>query len=101
MREAILRMLDDDGNQKAAAYGTLTRLQMPTLSFNARFKDAASDAEIRARFFDQAAEAWRIERVSEEPITGHFLISSLEYAGEDCGEASFKISLRAVGSDPQ
>ena len=61
------------------------------------FRDAASDAMIRAVFFDQTARTWRLIVPDFGVIEGPFLVAGLEYAGEHAGEASFALSLASAG----
>ncbi|RZJ20356.1 MAG: phage major tail protein, TP901-1 family [Brevundimonas sp.] len=61
------------------------------------FRDAASDALIREAFFNQAARTWRLIVPDFGQLEGPFLVSTLEYAGEHDGEASFAISLASAG----
>lgn len=61
------------------------------------FRDAASDALIREAFFNQAARTWRLIVPDFGQLEGQFLVSTLEYAGEHDGEASFAISLASAG----
>lgn len=62
------------------------------------FKDAASDAMIRASFFAQTARTWRLILPDFGTLEGAFLIESLDYAGDHDGEASFAITLASAGA---
>lgn len=57
------------------------------------FRDGASDALVRASFFDQTAETYEIIIPHFGTITGEFLISTLMYAGSYKGEASYELQL--------
>ena len=61
------------------------------------FRDAASDAAIRAAFFAQSADNWRLIVPDFGTLEGPFLVAALEYAGEHEGEASFALSLASAG----
>ena len=61
------------------------------------FRDAAADALMREAFFTQAARAWRLTVPDFGVLEGPFLVSSLEYAGEHEGEATFALSLASAG----
>lgn len=62
------------------------------------FKDAASDALIRAAFFDGAVRAWQVIVPSFGVIEGVFQISSLDYRGEHAGEVTFELALESAGT---
>ena len=61
------------------------------------FRDAASDALIRAAFFAQSADNWQLVVPDFGVLEGPFLVAALEYAGEHEGEASFALSLASAG----
>ena len=61
------------------------------------FRDAASDAAIREAFFAQDARTWRLIVPDFGTLEGPFLVTALEYAGENEGEASFAMSLASAG----
>ncbi len=61
------------------------------------FRDAASDAAIRAAFFAQSADNWRLIVPDFGTLEGPFLVAALEYAGEHEGEATYAITLASAG----
>ena len=61
------------------------------------FRDAASDALIRAAFFAQSADNWQLIVPDFGTLTGAFLVAALEYAGEHEGEATYAITLASAG----
>ena len=61
------------------------------------FRDAESDALIRAAFFDQSAQDCRFVIPSFGIIEGAFLITGLNYAGSYNGEAQFDLTLASAG----
>lgn len=61
------------------------------------FKDAASDAQVRASFFAGDARVWRLIVPDFGTLEGPFQIASLEYAGAHDGEATFAITLASAG----
>ena len=61
------------------------------------FRDAASDALIRAAFFAQSADNWRLIVPDFGTLPGPFLVAALEYAGEHEGEATYAITLASAG----
>lgn len=62
------------------------------------FKDAASDALVRQAFFDGVSVDAQIIVPDFGTIEGPFQISSLEYAGDHDGEATFEMSLASAGA---
>ena len=61
------------------------------------FRDAASDALIRAAFFAQSADNWQLVVPDFGVLEGPFLVAALEYAGEHEGEATYAITLASAG----
>ena len=61
------------------------------------FRDAASDALIRAAFFAQSADNWQLIVPDFGTLEGPFLVAALEYAGEHEGEATYAITLASAG----
>lgn len=61
------------------------------------FRDAASDALIRAAFFAQSADTWRLIVPDFGTLEGPFLVAALEYAGEHEGEATYAVTLASAG----
>ena len=62
------------------------------------FKDAASDAAIRAAFFNQALSNWQIVIPSFGTVSGPFKIASLQYEGPYDGEVKISMSLASAGA---
>ncbi|MBL8548383.1 MAG: phage major tail protein, TP901-1 family [Hyphomonadaceae bacterium] len=62
------------------------------------FKDAASDAAMRAAFFAQTAGNWQLIIPSFGTLTGAFLIEALDYTGDHDGEAAFAVTLASAGA---
>lgn len=61
------------------------------------FKDAASDATIRAYAFDGTIRAWQIIVPDFGSIEGPFQINSFELSGRHDGELAFDIALESAG----
>jgi TP901-1 family phage major tail protein len=61
------------------------------------FKDAASDALVRATFFDGVARDCEIVIPDFGAVSGPFQISALEFSGAHDGEVAFEISLESAG----
>ena len=62
------------------------------------FKDQDSDAALRRVFFDGTAPDFEIVIPDFGTISGPFHVSSLEYAGNHDGEATFEVALASAGS---
>lgn len=61
------------------------------------FKDAASDALVRATFFDGAVRACQVVIPDFGTVEGPFQVSSLEFSGNHDGEVAFEIALESAG----
>jgi len=61
------------------------------------FKDADSDALVRATFFDGVVRACQIVIPDFGTVEGPFQISSLEFSGAHDGEVAFEIALESAG----
>jgi TP901-1 family phage major tail protein len=68
-----------------------------SISGRGLFKDAASDALVRATFFDGAVKTYQVVMPDFGTIEGPFQISSLEFAGEHNGEVTYDVSLESAG----
>ena len=115
-KDILLKIGDGAGPE---VFTTVAGLRARTISLNARsvdatdsdsagrwrellagagvFRDAASDALIRAAFFAQSADNWQLVVPDFGVLEGPFLVAALEYAGEHEGEASFALSLASAG----
>jgi TP901-1 family phage major tail protein len=61
------------------------------------FKDASSDATLRAAFFAQDARMFQVTVPDFGTLTGPFVIQQLEYGGEYKGEVTFGVTLASAG----
>lgn len=61
------------------------------------FKDAASDATVRALFFDGTIRPWQVAIPDFGTVTGPFQITSLELSGRHDGEVAFELALESAG----
>ncbi len=61
------------------------------------FKDAASDAAIRAAFFNGETPRFQVIVPDFGTMEGAFHIAALEYAGPHDGAATFSITLNSAG----
>lgn len=62
------------------------------------FRDAASDAAVRAAFFAGALKTWQIVLPDFGVIQGAFLIAALEFTGAHDGELTFDLTLESAGA---
>jgi TP901-1 family phage major tail protein len=69
-----------------------------SISGSGVFKDAASDAALRAAFFSGAAPNWQIVIPSFGVVQGPFKITSLQYDGPHDGELKMSLSLASAGA---
>lgn len=61
------------------------------------FKDAASDALVRQKFFDDAPCDCQLIIPDFGTVAGNFQIGTLEFAGSHDGELTFEITLESAG----
>lgn len=62
------------------------------------FKDAASDARMRAIFFDGTVQPMQVVVPDFGVIEGPFQITSLDYRGAHDGEVTFEMALESAGA---
>jgi len=62
------------------------------------FKDAGSDAEVRALFFEGAIRPWQIVVPDFGTVSGPFQIAALDYSGAHDGEVAFDMALESAGA---
>ena len=79
-------LLDGAGIKRAAVAG------------RGLFKDAASDALMRATFFDGAVKNFQVVIPDFGTVQGLFQITSLEFAGEHNGEVTYDMALESAGA---
>lgn len=72
-------------------------VQRASVSGSGIFKDAQSDAAIRAKFFAGEIAAWQMAVPSFGTVEGPFQITALEYTGAHDGEVAFEIALESAG----
>ncbi|MEM6971927.1 MAG: phage major tail protein, TP901-1 family [Pseudomonadota bacterium] len=73
-------------------------LRSAQVSGSGIFKDAASDAALRAVFFDGRSPEFEFVIPDFGTVTGPFQVTGLEYAGSHDGEATFEIALASAGA---
>jgi len=69
-----------------------------TVSGSGVFKDAASDAALRAAFFANAITNFQVVIPSFGIVTGPFRITALQYDGPHDGEVKISLSLASAGA---
>lgn len=73
-------------------------VQRASVNGSGIFKDAASDAEIRSRFFAGTIAAWQLIVPDFGTVEGPFQITALEYSGNHDGEVTFEMALESAGA---
>jgi TP901-1 family phage major tail protein len=73
-------------------------VQRCALSGAGIFKDASTDAAVRAGFFAGAIQTWQVIVPDFGMISGPFLTTALEYSGSHDGELTFDIALESAGA---
>lgn len=71
--------------------------QRASLAGSGIFRDAASDAAIRATFFAGAILNWQCMIPDFGTVEGPFQVTALEYSGNHDGEVAFEIALESAG----
>lgn len=61
------------------------------------FKDAASDAQIRALFFAGTIRTWQLIIPDFGTVAGPFQIVALEFSADHAGEVTFDLALESAG----
>lgn len=69
-----------------------------SISGSGVFKDAASDAALRAGFFAGATPNWQVVIPSFGTVQGPFKITALQYDGPYDGEVKISLSLASAGA---
>lgn len=72
-------------------------VQRASISGSGIFRDAQSDATMRARFFAGEIAAWQLAIPHFGTIEGLFQITALEYTGSHDGEVTFEVALESAG----
>ena len=73
-------------------------LRSAAISGNGVFRDAGSDAALRRVFFDGSLPNFQVVVPDFGTVTGPFQLTSLEYAGDHDGEATYELSLVSAGA---
>lgn len=88
--------LDSEGGWREIVSGA--GVKSAALSGSGVFKDAASDERARQIFFDGETPDFQVIVPDFGTMEGAFQITSLEYAGNHDGEATFELSLASAGA---
>jgi len=72
-------------------------VQRAAVSGSGIFKDAQSDAAMRARFFAGEIGDWQLAVPDFGVVEGAFQITALEYTGSHDGEVTFEVALESAG----
>jgi TP901-1 family phage major tail protein len=73
-------------------------VQRASLSGAGIFKDQASDALVRASFFNGSILNWQVVIPDFGTLTGLFQVTALEYSGQYNGEVQFEMALELAGA---
>lgn len=69
-----------------------------TLSGSGVFTGSAAEARVKAHALAGVIDDWRVSFESGETLTGRFLISRLDYAGDFNGERTYALTLESSGA---
>lgn len=95
------RTVDVTHAESAGAWRELlagTGVKSASLTGSGLFRDEASDAAIRALFFDGTVRTWQVVIPGFGTVEGAFQITALEYAGTHEDELRFDIALESAGA---
>lgn len=73
-------------------------LRSAAISGSGVFRDGASDAALRRVFFEGTLPRFQVVVPDFGTVTGPFQVTSLEYAGDHDGEATYELSLVSAGA---
>jgi TP901-1 family phage major tail protein len=88
--------LDSSGGWRELLAGA--GVKSAAISGSGIFKDAATDERARQVFFDGEAPAWQVIIPDFGVVEGAFQLTSIEYAGDYNGEATYELSMSSAGS---
>ncbi|WP_296417364.1 phage major tail protein, TP901-1 family [Pseudooctadecabacter sp.] len=87
--------LDSTGGWREVLGGA--GVKSASISGSGVFKDATSDERVRQVFFDGETPDFQVIIPDFGTIEGAFLVSSIEYAGNYNGEATYELSMTSAG----
>jgi TP901-1 family phage major tail protein len=73
-------------------------VQRASVSGSGIFRDAASDVQLRSRFFNAQIVDWQLAIPDFGIVEGPFQITALEYGGSHDGELTFEVALESAGA---
>ncbi|PRY26216.1 TP901-1 family phage major tail protein [Aliiruegeria haliotis] len=87
--------MDSDGGWRELLGGA--GVKSASLSGSGVFKDEGTDARVRQVFFDGDVPAFQVIVPDFGVIEGPFQLTSLEYAGNHNGEATYEVAMSSAG----
>lgn len=72
-------------------------LKSATITGSGVFKDSAGEEDVRGYFFTGAIEEYQFIVPDFGTVEGMFQVTSLDYAGEHNGEATFSMTFESAG----
>jgi TP901-1 family phage major tail protein len=98
LRAASVESTDSDSPESWRELMAGAGVKSCAVSGGGVFRDAESDARVRAAFFTQSTDEWLLVIPDFGALTGRFIVTGLDYLGEHDGEARFSISLASAGA---
>jgi TP901-1 family phage major tail protein len=93
--EAVVVTSKDSGGWRQLLSGAGVR--SVSVSAAGVFTGSAAEARVRARALDGVLDDYRLSFEGGETMTGRFLVTRLDYAGDFNGERSYTLSLESSG----
>lgn len=88
--------LDSGGGWRELLTGA--GVKSAAISGSGIFKDASTDERARQVFFDGDTPAWQVIVPDFGIVEGTFQLTSIEYAGDYNGEATYEMSMASAGA---
>ncbi len=73
-------------------------MKSAAISGSGIFKDTTTDERARQVFFDGETPAWQVIIPDFGVVEGAFQLTSIEYAGDYNGEATYELSMASAGA---
>ena len=87
--------LDSTGQWRELLNGA--GVKSAAISGSGIFKDSATDERARQVFFDGDTPAWQVIIPDFGVVEGAFQLTSIEYAGDYNGEATYELAMASAG----
>ncbi len=87
--------LDSTGQWRELLNGA--GVKSAAISGSGIFKDSATDERARQVFFDGETPAWQVIIPDFGVVEGAFQLTSIEYAGDYNGEATYELAMASAG----